>query len=173
MGIMALIVTILLIMIFFREQILAAMSPRIRIRIESLFNLLIGQDYDLEGSSVARRIELQVISLRTFVKSVPNMIWGAGMHMGSQYYNVIGQHGFISDTIGAYGIIGIAYLSFFFVKFRQSFLVPIGDGSSNLRRCTFITFIIASFISSAFSMEVCLTAFMTPMLIDSIMSDEG
>lgn len=170
-GLIAIILTIMLALN--KDVLIDLVGPRLKPRIESIYNLLSGRDYDVEGSSMGRRIELQLISLRTFMSSPRTFVIGAGLHLGSDYYTLIGQHGFISDTLAEYGMIGIAFLLFFFTSLYKQFKVMYNETIlKNAIKSVLITFFIASFICNPFCKEVCISAFLLPSLFYEVKSDK-
>lgn len=152
-------------LLLFKEQILNTVSPRLKPRIESLYYMLSGKDYDVEGSSMSRRIELQLISLRTFVSSPKNFILGAGLHLGSENYRIIGQHGFITDYLAAYGLIGLSFLLFLFKRLFNDYKCMYHNKETRtFMNCILTTFFLASLICNSFCKEVCVSAFLIPVL---------
>lgn len=168
-----LVVVVLIVILALNKDALISMAgPRLKPRLESIFNLFSGKDFYVEGSSMARRFELQLVSLKTFVSSPLTILMGAGLHLGPEFYSIIGQHGFISDTLAEYGLIGVAFLLFFFM-FLFKYYISVFKDKINKKafKAVIITFFISSFICNPFCKEVCISAFLLPSLFYEITPD--
>ncbi|MBR1765162.1 MAG: hypothetical protein IJ746_07175 [Ruminococcus sp.] len=160
------VLALIIMLVLMKDKIGAIVGPRLKPRIESLLNLLSGKDYDVTGSSMGARIGLQLNSLRTFFSSPSNFLWGAGLRIGYDNYSIIGQHGFITDNLAAYGLFGVAFLIAFFTIFYKNFISLANDVvNKKYIKCILITFLVSAIISNSFCKEVCVSAFLIPAVI--------
>lgn len=101
---------------------LANVSPSARLadRFESISVAMQYEDIEAGGGSLNARNRLIGVSWNTFTSSFNHFIFGAGEHRSDNL--IIGNHSFIVDALGSFGIIGGALL-FVYYKRQLQFIL--------------------------------------------------
>lgn len=143
---------VIIILYVSRDQLISFLPERIAIRYLALLGDSGGDEKTLA------RIPLLMNSLSSFVS---HPIFGTGNYIGIEYYHIIGQHSLIPDFLGAYGLIGLSFLFYFFptlysliknsikVKYFKSYWLY-----------AFLVYLLYSFNSNTFYAQLAVTAFM-------------
>ena len=119
--------------LLFANVIIESLPTRLQVRVESIMYLLQGEEYYAEGS-LMHRGELQLNSLRTWINNdFQTFLIGKGLHLGSQYFDVIGQHAFVTNYLAMYGCMGLLFVLYVFIKLRNLYLNAFKD--AELRQC--------------------------------------
>lgn len=142
-------------------SLIEILPERVAVRLNSLINPKSG-----DSETYLSRFELVMVDLKTFTSSLDNFLWGVGDHRGRDYWNLIGQHSYLIDTLARYGIIG----AFFVCRIIVSIYVAFKNGLSrpqfnNLFVPMFIIFLLMSFTSHSFDVIIGIACF---LLIASI-----
>lgn len=107
----------------FADTIIESLSPRLRVRVESVLYVLNGEEYYAEGGSFVRRGELQLISLRTWLSNdFQTFLIGKGLHLGREFYDIIGQHAFVTNYLATYGCVGLLFVLYIFFVLGRTYL---------------------------------------------------
>lgn len=131
------------------------LPERVAVRITALTS---GNNSDNEYLS---RFGLAMVDINTFTANISNFFIGVGDHRGHEYWNVIGQHSYILDTLAKYGCIGIMYLLTFFRLLHANYSAHIYEKNEGvLYKAIFVIFIICGITSHAFDATIGLTAFL-------------
>lgn len=135
--------------------LIEVLPERVAIRLSALFNPKSG-----ESETYLTRFDLAMVDLKTFTSSLDNFLWGIGDHRGRDYWNLIGQHSFLLDTLAKYGLIG----AIFVVKIIASIYVAFKKGLSgslfnNIFVPMFVVFILMSFTSHSFDVIIGVSCF--------------
>lgn len=146
-----LIVALLASVLVFSTPLASLLPNRVSERIYALTNFINGS---AENNALLSRISLMDNSLTTYFSSIKNMIFGIGYHLGDEYYSIIGQHSFLTDTLVAYGIFGLAFAIVYFINVFGFFFKRTDYGIT--RRyliCAVFLFLILSIVSNSFVPE--------------------
>ena len=165
---LSLIIFVIFFVVLFGRDIYQLLPERLSARVDSLTYFL-SQGYTTsDSSSLTARIRLQLNSLNTFISSVKNFLFGTGLHLGSEYYDLIGQHGYFTTNLAAYGILGGALSLYIFFPFRKLFISNITNIS--LRRqakVIWLAFFILLIISDGFRAGTIASSFLLLACIDT------
>jgi len=122
-AIIVLVPAILAFVFLFADTIIESLPARLQIRAESILYAFRGEEYYAESTSFMDRGELQLNSLRTWLNSdFQTFFIGKGLHLGSQYSDIIGQHAFITNYLAMYGCMGLLFVWYIFFKLRNIYL---------------------------------------------------
>lgn len=134
-------------------------SERLSPRLLELADLLRFQNSHISSnqSSGMARLQLYMMSIKTFFATPYNFFFGVGEHplVVSSLNDIgIGAHSIILDSIAEYGIWGLLCIYNIIVKSYKKFF----KGEKNkyiyeLKRCVFFVYIINSFINNTFSIS--------------------
>ena len=106
----------------FADTMIESLPTRLRVRVESVLYVLNEEEYYAEGSLLSRG-ELQLNSLRTWLNNdFQTFFIGKGMHLGSEYLDIIGQHAFVTNCLAMYGCVGLLFVLYVFWGLRRVYL---------------------------------------------------
>lgn len=156
----------LAVLLIYSDYIRSLLPERLAVRLDSLLSLFHGNGYSYDEGSLESRFTLSLNSLKTFVSSFRNFIFGVGWHLGSQYYDLIGQHNLILDNFAFYGVFSLLFIYIFFVLYRKEY---VKEGKSvywnNYLNFSFYSFLLLSLISNHFYPDPMIAIFIMPSLL--------